>query len=136
MRACKPVPKVRNMVQLQSPGYDPDKPLNVGNFVEFSCAPGFMKIGDITSRCIMPGIWTPIKGKCISKKLLQLVILLYVYINLVGISCKKPLVNSDTAVIGNSYLYMDKVNITCSKNETHRLVCGNNGTWQGDIGNC
>ena len=47
-----------------------------------------------------------------------------------GISCNKPKLPSDAAIItGKSYLYQDKLKIMCNNLLINEIECQSNGQW-------
>ncbi|XP_050300407.1 sushi, von Willebrand factor type A, EGF and pentraxin domain-containing protein 1-like [Anthonomus grandis grandis] len=86
-----------------------------GNLLTYECKEGFFMVGRSLIRCTTFGRWSKMQGRCIK------------------ISCDKPKLSLDARIIGNSYFVGDSVTIICPNKAEFTLICGKNGTWDGDI---
>ncbi|XP_057660658.1 sushi, von Willebrand factor type A, EGF and pentraxin domain-containing protein 1-like isoform X1 [Diorhabda carinulata] len=108
---CITTPKFKNMMIV---GYEGNNTHYYGDVINFKCDDGYDKLGNLAIRCLASGKWSRIQGKCLRK------------------SCGKPDISDETEIQGRSYLYGDKVTITCTSGSSYILACTKNGLWDGE----
>nr|XP_023016002.1 sushi, von Willebrand factor type A, EGF and pentraxin domain-containing protein 1-like [Leptinotarsa decemlineata] len=108
---CGKLPTFKNMKPLQ---VAKDGSYHFGNVVSFECDDGYKMFGNKVIRCTPSGKWSKMQGKCLKK------------------TCKKPLIKPKTTIKGKSYLFGDKVTITCPSGSTFELLCTKEGIWEGE----
>ncbi|GJQ65520.1 hypothetical protein Trydic_g7621 [Trypoxylus dichotomus] len=104
---CPTPPKVKNAQLVEGSKLD----YFAGDKTNYECAEGYRLLGNAFVKCSTSGKWSRFGGKCIRK------------------TCGKPNVAESTIVQGKSYLFGEKVKITCGNGNEYTLTCESSGKW-------
>ncbi|XP_054276634.1 sushi, von Willebrand factor type A, EGF and pentraxin domain-containing protein 1-like [Macrosteles quadrilineatus] len=102
-----PVPPLTQLTLVSSTLY--------GSLAKLQCDPGYQAYGEMSLRCQTNKRWSRFRGRC------------------VRISCGKPLLQDGVNVIGNAYLYQEKLQIVCPTGSVisgdEYITCEKDGKW-------
>ncbi|XP_060530297.1 sushi, von Willebrand factor type A, EGF and pentraxin domain-containing protein 1-like isoform X2 [Cylas formicarius] len=106
---CPEPPTFKNMRKTKT-----DAVYRFGAVQSYECDDGYKLFGSNNNiRCTAAGKWTRMLGKCTRK------------------ACGKPPAQPGARIAGNSYLYGDKVTLSCADGRSVHLLCDKSATWSG-----